>query len=246
MRDIKDSAFSGPLDLLLQLIEKEELDISQVSLAGVTDQYIASLQAMEELPVDELADFLVIAAKLLLIKSRLLVPGAEADPDDAGVELERQLKMYQAFVEASKHVARLFNNHRVLYPREGFAMVEPIFNPPEGLQANDLRELFGSVLKELEPITRLPQTVIVRTINIRQKIEQITQRLLAERETSFHELLRMSSNKTDVIVTFLAMLEMVKLRTATVIQKTLYSDVTVSALDAVPEEFTQPEPEIAL
>lgn len=240
MRDVQAHTFSGPLDLLLQLIERQELDISQVSLANVTDQYIASLQAMEELPVDELADFLVVAAKLLLIKSRLLIPG-EAEVDEAGVELERQLKMYQAFVEAAKKVSHLFNQHRVTYPREGYALMEPIFNPPEHIRADDLREMFAGVLKELEPITRLPQTVIVRTINIRQKIEQITQRLLAERTASFHDLLRQSSNKTDVIVTFLAVLEMVKLRSATVIQESLYADLTVTALDASPEEFTQPE-----
>lgn len=239
MRDVQDSAFSGPFDLLLQLIEKEELDISLVSLAGVTEQYIASLQAMEELPVDELADFLVIAAKLLLIKSRLLVPGEVAE-DDAGVELERQLKMYQAFVEAAKNVAKMFNHHRVLYPREGYAALEPIFNPPEHLKIDDLRALFGEVLKELEPITRLPQTVIVRTINIRQKIEDITQRLLAEKTMSFHKLLQGANNKTEVIITFLAMLEMVKLRTAAVVQETLYADVNIVALDPETEIIQSP------
>lgn len=238
MRDVKDTTFNGPLDLLLQLIEQEELDISQVSLASVTDQYIASLQAMDELPVDELADFLVIAAKLLLIKSRLLIPGA-TPIDESGIELEQQLRMYRAFVEASKHVARLFNRQRVLYPREGYAAIDPIFNPPEHLKIDQLREIFADVLKELEPITRLPQTVIVRTINIRQKIEQITQRLLAERTMSFNELLRQSNNKTEVIITFLAVLELVKLRTATVVQESLYADVNITALN--PEsEILQP------
>lgn len=234
MRDIQDSSFSGPLDLLLQLIEKDELDISQISLGNVTDQYIAELQKMEELPVDELADFLVIAAKLLLIKSRLLIPG-ETPIDDTGIELERQLKMYQAFVAATKTIAHMLGRQRTTYPREGYAMMEPIFNPPVELKADDLRELFAHVLKELEPITRLPQTVIVRTINIRQKIEQITERLIQEKTTSFHDLLRSANNKTEVIITFLAMLEMVKLRTATVIQDTLYSNVTVTALDPEPE-----------
>ncbi|MEK7537501.1 MAG: ScpA family protein [Patescibacteria group bacterium] len=238
MRDVKVATFNGPLDLLLQLIESEELDISQVSLANVTDQYIASLQAMDELPIDELADFLVVAAKLLLIKSRLLVPDAAAE-DDSGLELEHQLKMYQAFVAAAKHVAKLYNRHRVLYPREGYAAMEPIFNPPEHLKIDHLREIFSDVLKELEPITRLPQTVIVRTINIRHKIEQITQRLLAEKTMSFHQLLRQSNNKTEVIITFLAVLEMVKLRTAAVAQETLYADLNITALD--PEsEILQP------
>lgn len=234
MREVKVATFSGPLDLLLQLIEQQQLDISQVSLATVTEQYITALQSMEELPVDELADFLVIAAKLLLIKSRLLVPG-EAVEDDSGVELERQLKMYQAFVAAAKQVAKLYNRHRVLYPREGFAAMEPIFNPPEHVKAADLRQVFAEALKQLEPITRLPQTVIVRTINIRQKIEQISERLAAEKTTSFRQLLQQSNNKTEVIITFLAVLEMVKLRTATAVQEGLYADVSITALNLEPD-----------
>lgn len=240
MRTVQAATFSGPLDLLLQLIERDELDISQVSLANVTDQYINALQAMDELPVDELADFLVVAAKLLLIKSRLLVPG-EAVEDDTGFELERQLKMYRAFVEAAKQVSKLYHRRRVLYPREGFAALEPIFNPPEHLRVDGLRDMFAEVLKELEPITRLPQTVIVRTINIRQKIEQISQRLLADRQTSFHALLNQARNRTDVIITFLAVLELVKLRSAVVAQETLYADVRINALDPAPDDLTTPD-----
>ena len=149
MRNVKDTAFSGPFDLLLQLIEQEQLDISRVSLASVTEQYIASLQAMEELPVDELADFLVIAAKLLLIKSRLLIPGDQIDEDEVGLDLAQQLKMYRTFVEAAQQVSRLWNRHRVVYQREGSAMIEPIFNPPTHLNAAGLRGIFAAVLKEL-------------------------------------------------------------------------------------------------
>lgn len=234
MRHVQDAQFSGPLELLLQLIEREEMDISQVSLGKITDQYIAELQQMEELPVDELADFLVVAAKLLLIKSRLLIPG-ETPIDDAGVELERQLRMYKAFVDATKHIIKLYNRHRVVYPREGYALLEPMFNPPTEMRPDDLRNMFADVLKELEPITRLPQTVIVRTMNIRQKIQQITERLLNDKTTNFHDLLKQAKNKTEVIITFLAMLEMVKLRTAAVVQDTLYANVTVTALDPEPE-----------
>lgn len=232
MRDVKVATFSGPLDLLLQLIEQQELDISQVSLATVTEQYITSLQAMAELPVDELADFLVIAAKLLLIKSRLLIPGDELPADDAGLDLERQLKMYREFVEAAKGVAKLWNRHRAVYGREGSAMIEPIFHPPEHLAPNDLHELMFGVLKELEPLTRLPQTVIVRSINIREKINQIKDRLRRDPTTSFHDLLQLATSKTDVIVTFLAVLELVKLRSVTVNQDHQHGNVDIALINA--------------
>ncbi len=233
MREVKVPSFSGPLDLLLQLIEQQQLDISQVSLATVTEQYIATLQSMDELPVDELADFLVIAAKLLLIKSRLLIPADEADQtDDVGLDLERQLRMYRAFVEAAVKVGKMWNSHKTIYAREGWRQIEPIFHPPEALAANDLRELFGGVLKQLEPITRLPQTVMVRTINIREKINQIRDHLLQQPSTSFHKLLNMAGSKTDVIVTFLAVLELVKLRSVTVNQDQQHGDVSIALLSS--------------
>lgn len=232
MRDIQVEKFSGPLDLLLQLIEQQELDISQVSLAAVTEQYIATLQGMEELPVDELADFLVVAAKLLLIKSRLLVPGEAVAEDDAGLDLEQQLKMYREFVEAAKTISKMWNAHRMIYPREGSALLEPIFHPPEHLTPNDLFDLMHGVLKDLEPITRLPQTVLVRTINIRQKISQIRDRLIEQPKTSFHELLKIANSKTEVIVTFLAVLELVKLRSVNVNQDQQHGDVAIELVSA--------------
>lgn len=238
MRHVQSHTFNGPLDLLLQLIEREEMDISQISLAKVTEQYIVELQKLEELPADELADFLVVAAKLLVIKSRLLVPG-EVEEEDLGIDLERQLRMYQAFVEAAKHVTKGWNRHKVSYPRDGYASMEPIFNPPKQLAPTDLREIFAVVLRELEPIIKLPQRVMIRTINIRQKIEQVKQLLLEQKQSSFHTLLRDAQNKTEAIVTFLAVLELVKQRTATVIQSDLFGDVSIQVLEATLTDESQ-------
>ncbi len=229
MRHVQSHTFNGPLDLLLQLIERQEMDISQISLATVTEQYIAELQGLEELPADELADFLVVAAKLLVIKSRLMVPG-DAPEDETGLELERQLKMYQAFIEASKKVTKLWNRHRVGYPRDGYATIEPIFNPPQHLTLDTMRDLFAGVLMELEPIVKLPQRVMVRTMNIRQKIEQVKSLLLDRRQATLHSLLAEAKSKTEAIVTFLAVLELVKQRHATVNQADRFGDVDIQAI----------------
>lgn len=229
MRHVKVHTFNGPLDLLLQLIEQEELDISQISLAKVTEQYITELQKLEELPADELADFLVVAAKLLVIKSRLMVPG-QSDGEDVAIDLERQLRMYQAFVEVTKKVSKLWTRHRSTWPRDGYVSIDPIFNPPEHLAVADLRELYAGVLRELEPIVRLPQTVMVRTINIRQKIEHVKSILLDQPHTSFSSLLQHAKNRTEAIITFLAVLELVKQRTATVEQTEHFGDLNIHAL----------------
>lgn len=230
MRHVQTHTFNGPLDLLLQLIEQEEMDISKVSLAKVTEEYIRELQKLDELPMDELAEFLVVAAKLLVIKSRLMIPGQEVE-EDAGFDLERQLKMYQAFVQASRQLAKRFNRHKVSYARDGWAVMDPIFNPPPEVKPADLESIFRQVLHQLEPIIRLPQTVMVRTINIRQKIEQVRDLLLQQPSTSFHTLLNLAVSKTEVIVTFLAVLELVKQRTVTVSQGGAYADMDIIMIE---------------
>ena len=106
---IKIENFEGPLDLLLQLIEREELDITTVSLLDVADQYINYLSKIEDKKPEMLADFLLIAAKLLYIKSRALLPELETDSDEDSMDLARQLKMYKKFVEASKILSKNAN-----------------------------------------------------------------------------------------------------------------------------------------
>ena len=120
IRDVSSDQFAGPLDLILSLIEQEELDISQISLGTITEQYSAALQAMEELPDEELADFLVVAAKLVLIKSRLLIPQQDIPADDPGFELERQLRMYKAYADAAKHIETLYTSGNGLFVRDGY------------------------------------------------------------------------------------------------------------------------------
>ncbi len=229
MRHVRAATFNGPLDLLLQLIEREELDITQLSLAKITEDYIRELQSLEELPLEELSEFLVVAAKLLLIKSRVMVPGLTVEDEVAG-DLERQLRMYKAFVDASKHVAKLYGRHRVSYARDGWTNVEPVFNPPPTMGPQTLREIFGQILQELEPIVRLPETVIIRTINIREKISQIRDLLAEQPRTSFYALLGAAKSKTEVIVTFLALLELVKQRTVTLAQAEPQDDLQVEVL----------------
>lgn len=234
MRSIRTDTFSGPLELLLSLIEGQELDISQVSLATVTDQYLAELQSLEELPADELADFLVVAAKLVYIKSKLMVPTTGLEEEDVGADLERQLRMYKAFVDAAKKVNHLWLKPNAVWPRDGYAHLEPIFNPPPHVTAQTLRDIFADVLKELEPITRLPQTILIRTINIRETIARIRDQLIAQRRARFHDMLAAAGTKTEAIVTFLALLELVKQRSVTIVQVDRHGDLEIALIAEEP------------
>lgn len=236
MRKIKLQQFEGPLDLLLQLIEQQELDITQLSLATVTEQYLAYLKDPSGMSPDELADFLVVAAKLLLIKSRALLPELVGEDED-GSDLEQQLKIFREYYEASRQLWKLILRRKFSYAREKPAVaIEPVFSPPPGLTAPKLRELFLNVLREIEPIVSLPREVATRAISIREKIEQVRQMLLERAMVNFGALLRTARTKVDVIVTFLALLELVKQRSAVVVQESLFAEIVVKRVPGPAED----------
>ncbi|MFA5106840.1 MAG: segregation/condensation protein A [Patescibacteria group bacterium] len=230
MYQIKLEQFEGPLDLLLRLIEEEKLDITTVSLAKVTDQYLSYIETMEEVRTEELADFLVVAAKLLLIKSKTLLPFLQPEAEE--IDLEKQLRIYKEYLEASKQVQALIRRKRYLYPREmSRSMLEPIFNPPPQLDAPGLQRIMLEVLRKIEPIVSLPEEVIERTVSIQQKIDQIRTLIIQQETTSFQALLNTAGTKTEVIVTFLALLELIKQENIVVVQQSVFDDITIKTYE---------------
>lgn len=237
---IKIEQFEGPLDLLLQLIEQEELDITQVSLAKVTEQYLQYINESSEIRTEELADFLVVAAKLLLIKSRHLLPELVEDEDEEGIDLEYQLKMYKEFYEASKVLDTMIAKKKFLYPRQKMIIkVDNIFNPPQTLTTDKMRDLFSAVLQDLSVWVSLPQETIARTMSIRERIEGIHAMIKQRAEIKFGELLHGSKNKAEVIVTFLAVLELVKQRTIAVVQDGIFDEIKVKRTGIDPESIIE-------
>ncbi len=220
--------FEGPLDLLLQLIEQEELDITKLSLSHVTEQYLEYLDRTKDIAAEELADFLVVAAKLLLIKSRTLLPQLQIDDEEDGIDLEQQLKIYREFYEASKVLNKMILKKKFLFTRERMVgRVDNVFNPPKSISTEKMRALFVSVLKDLEPWVSLPREVMTRTISIQERILNIQALIQQEASLSFRTLLKSTKNKTEVIVTFLALLELVKQRTIALVQEGTFEDIIV-------------------
>ena len=232
MYKIKVEKFEGPLDLLLSLIEKEKLDITQVSLAGVTEQYIHFIEESESISPEELADFLVIAAKLLLIKSKILLPYLQqGEEEDSGLELEQQLKMYKLFVEATANVERLLKKRKFSYFRESSKMFEAIFIPPKNIKKSDLRNVFYAIIKGIEPVITFIKRAVRKSISLREKIFHIKEILMKAEESNFNELLSQAKSKTEIIVTFLALLELVKQRDIAVMQDDMFSDITIKKIN---------------
>lgn len=227
---IKLDKFEGPLDLLLQLIESEDLPITEVSLAKVTEQYVEHLQTLEQKNPDELADFLVVAAKLLLIKSRVLLPVLEVGLEEDGFSLEDQLKLYREYAAASRRVGQFISKHRFAFAREKALFQTGVFAPPIGVTPKKLVAVFLDVLSALLPIMELPKSAVLRTLSIKEKIEELRSLILKRAETSFSAMIRGARNKTEIIVSFLALLELIKQKIINVSQENIFEDISIKRI----------------
>lgn len=229
---IRLEQFEGPLDLLLSLIEKEELDITQVSLAKVADQYLAYLRHEESISLANLASFLTIAARLILIKSRALLPILQwSDEEEESMDdLELRLREYKRFREAAGKLGQLFGRGRFAHGRESFLGTQVVFYPPSKLAAADLRSHFIDVLGEIPVFDVLPEQEIRAIVTLEEKILSLQNMLLERIETSFDELTRTATDRVEVIISFLAVLEMVKQRVIFVEQGAFSSDISIKRL----------------
>lgn len=220
--------FEGPLDLLLQLVESEKLEISQISLTQVTGPFLEHVQANRgHIPPEELADFLVVAAKLVYLKSKILLPYLQDAELEEGPDLETQLRMYKAFAEAAVRLGQMEASGLRAYPRARRLQIvaEAEFIPPPGVTGALLKELFSKVIKKLEPIIRLPEAALRRTVTIEEKISQLRKRVTDLLRVSVHKFLSESQDRHELVVSFLALLELVKQRMVTYEQPELFHDI---------------------
>jgi segregation and condensation protein A len=233
MLDIVYGTFEGPLDLLLQLIEKEELEITDVSLAHVTDEYIRLLaQLADTHRVEELADFLVVAAKLILIKSRSLLPKIDGEEEEEVQDFKRQLKLYQEFQHAAKTIELLYTAGTVGFPRP-YAHYERVklFSPPKTITCQTLASAYMHLASRKNTVTRLRGISFDERISIQDKMARIKS-LLAERvQMYFHNMIQNTTSKTDVIVSFLALLELVKQRVVCVTQHAIFDEISIQPVE---------------
>lgn len=223
--------FEGPLGLLLQLIEKEEMDITQVSLAKVADQFVSYIKNSPQMDPGEMADFLVVASRLLLIKSKALLPFLYPEEEAEIEDLTEQLKMYKEFVDASKNIEKLLGKKKFMFVREfnrkAILANINLFAPPPDLTAPAMKMLFEDVLVRIKPPERMEEKVLERKISIEDKIAHIQNVLLERIKFSFSHILNSAQNKTEIIVSFLAMLELIKQRELAADQDDLFEEITI-------------------
>lgn len=218
--------FEGPLGLLLSLIEKRELDISQVSLASITEEYVAHLDRVEQVAPHELADFLVVASKLLYLKSKALLPELTIEDEEDGVGLADQLRMYKKFAQAAEQLETMFVDGRESYAAPRMAMEAPAFAPPLSLTVEDLARALGQVIDRLRPYLELPKRLLERTATIEERIVHLKRRIADGARVLFHEMAEHGS-RAEMVTSFLALLELLKQKIVHVEQRGLFEDIAI-------------------
>ncbi len=207
---IKTASYEGPFEVVLDLIEARKLLINEFALATITDDYIQHVRKQETFPVEQTANFIQIAATLLLIKSKSLIPDLELTEDEQGdvEDLKRRLATYERVRDAARELARVFGKE-VMLPA-GEKKPEVMFAPAADMTSLALSEALARVLAAREAVEELPEARVKPMITIEEMMDRLAKRVQSAMTLSFKEFSGTAKEKVEVIVSFLALLELVK------------------------------------
>lgn len=225
--------FKGPLDLLLHLIEREELEITAISVAQIADQFLAYLSLLQERHAGELADFVVMAARLLWIKSRALLPRPpqrleEVEEEDPAEALARQLREYRRFKEAAGWLRAREAEGLRAYLRIAPPPTFPRRVTPGAATLDDLLQALKQAMAEPPPSPPVDEVVAPITVTIAEKIVQIIEAITRRGRVRFRQLLTRAASRVEIIVTLLALLELVKQQRAIMEQKQPFGEIIIA------------------
>jgi len=232
---VKLERFEGPLDLLLHLIKRDEIDIYDIPIARITQQYLAYLELMRSFDLDVAGEFMVMAATLMRIKARMLLPqppaGEEEDEGDPRVELVQRLIEYRQFKEAAQSLKLKEGDRRLLFER-GMVPSEEEAGPLP-LQPASLFDLLDALNRVM---ARVPEAAVYEVVaepyEVEDKISFISASLAEAGTLSFADLILRCRTRAEMIVTFIALLELIKLGRAVILQTENFGDITVLAHDS--------------
>lgn len=230
--------FNGPLDLLLHLIDRDELDITAVSLVQVTGQYLAQVRQMGDEQIESLIDFISIGARLVLIKSRALlprppiIPGGEDEEEDPAQSLLRQLRAYKRF----KSVGQWLDQRQL----KGYRTYLRVAPPPKleghldlsGVDVHTLLEAMNDILSRAESLEESLEVARPRQITIEDQLDKLRENLRRGRPFTFAEMISNQRDRTEIAVTLLALLELIKRREAQAHQTALFGPIDITTADA--------------
>ncbi|MDD5431235.1 MAG: segregation/condensation protein A [Candidatus Pacebacteria bacterium] len=234
--EYKNDKFSGPLDKLLELIEEKKLEITAFSLAEVTADFLSYLKnlAEETKHPSVIADFVVVASRLLLIKSKTLLPSLELSKEEEGdiKDLETRLKIYKEYKNASVQIKQKWDENKQLFSRQFLQSMPTAFCPPPDLSINDLEKSIKNVVKELQTLVPEKQSIKKVLITLKGKMEELLERLQKKANQSFCDM-SCQKSKIEVIMIFLAILHLLREKIIHAEQKGQFSDIIINKSEAV-------------
>ncbi|OHB16528.1 MAG: hypothetical protein A2431_04265 [Candidatus Zambryskibacteria bacterium RIFOXYC1_FULL_39_10] len=223
--------FEGPLEIILDLIEKRKLHISDLSLSQVADEFIEHIKSFEEFPMSDSADFILVASTLLLIKSKSLLPNLPLSEEEQGSieDLENRLISYKKYKELSLGIGKMFGNF--LYFAKESKKTNVIFSPTSDISLESIKNSLREVLKNIpQKIEVLPKVTVQKIMSLEDTIERLTERIKTSIKMSFKDFSGIGkAEKVEVIVSFLAMLELVKQGMVRVNQDKHFEDISIES-----------------
>ena len=241
---VRLTQFEGPLDLLLHLIRRDKINIYDIPISHIAKEYLSYIEVMQELRLEVAGEFFVMAATLMRIKAQMLLPRRhdEEDEEDPREELVRNLLEYRKFKEAANHFAEKESDRRKIFTR-------PAASPPEGTQEPalmevsvfDLVDAFKKVMDDLKK--QISYRIEKESYTVEEKITLIRDKLDTSSEILFTELFSGSTDRMEIIITFLAILEMVKYGDLSARQMTAGGDVWLYRPDGAPKEGPKEMPD---
>jgi len=235
---VKLEVFEGPLDLLLYLIKRDEIDIYDISIERITRQYLEYLQAFKELQIDIAGEFVVMAANLIYLKSRSLLPldqqppEEDAEEDDPRWDLIRQLIEYKKFKEAAAQLHdRALEQERIFTRDGGSAAISGAPLPLHEVGIFQLIHAFQEVIKRVEAQEDL-QEIFGERFSVSDKIEKILERVGDGAPVRFSELFGQIVSRVEIVVTFLALLELIRLNQVRAMQRKMFDEIEIAAIAA--------------
>jgi len=229
--EISQDFYTGPLDKLLELVEEKELEITSVTIASVTDEflgYLAKLESEQQIDPHVIADFLVVASRLVLIKSKVLLPSLElSEEDEEDIRtFEERLRLYRDLKGTQAHIREMWSSFPRMMTREFRMGTESFFFPPPDVRPNALADVISRITGELKKILKPVEVVKSEIINLKQKIKEVLGRL-TENPFSFSNLQK-GRGKGEVVVLFLAVLHLLKEQLVRVEQSGHFGDITLA------------------
>lgn len=229
--NFQNEKFKGPLEMLLELVEARKMHISDIALSEVADKFIAYTEELEELPIADTANFVYIASILILIKSKSLLPGLDLSPEETASvdDLERRLALLKLLRDQAPEIRAIFNKNNI-FEREESKLIEALFVPPEKLTLSELADCAKQIIASVPIAQKLEKKTIQKVVSIEEMIGDLTERIQKTLKLSFKEYSGLKrEEKVNVIVSFLAMLELVKRGIVNVTQHQDFADIEIES-----------------